>query len=76
VASLARVVGPVLAALLIHSAIAYQGADGLKHYMSDHSLMVTFWTASGIMLAAFLAAVYFTRVYAPEYSDTGTVEAA
>ena len=76
VASLARVVGPVLAALLIHSAIAYQGADGLKHYMSDHSLMVTFWTASGIMLAAFLAAVYFTRVHAPEYSDTGTAEAA
>lgn len=76
VASLARVVGPVLAAVLIHSAMAYQGADGLKHYMSDHSLLVTFWTASGIMLAAFLAAVYFTRVHAPEYSDTETAEAA
>lgn len=76
VASLARVVGPLLAAVLIHSAIAYPGADGLKHYMSDHSLLVTFWTASGIMLAAFLAAVYFTRVHAPEYSDTGTAEAA
>lgn len=75
-ASLARVVGPTLAAILIHSAIPYLGADRDLHYMSDHSLFVTFWTAAAIMLAAFLAAVFFTRVHAAEYSDTGTVEAA
>ena len=76
VASLARVVGPSLAALLIHSAIAHMGADRNSHYMSDHSLFVTFWTAAAIMLVAFLAAVYFTRTHAAEYSDSGVVEAA
>jgi len=76
VASLARVVGPSLAALLIHSAIAHMGADRVSHYMSDHSLFVTFWTAAAIMLVAFLAAVYFTRTHAAEYSDSGVVEAA
>src|SRR5256885_1270516 len=40
VASSARAVGPTLAALLIHSAIAYGGADGQMHFMSDHSLLV------------------------------------
>jgi DHA1 family tetracycline resistance protein-like MFS transporter len=76
VASLARVVGPTLAAILIHSAIPYLGADRDLHYMSDHSLFVTFWTAAAIMLAAFLAAVFFTRVHAADYSDTETAEAA
>lgn len=76
VSSLARAVGPSLAALLIHSAIAYKGLDGQPHFMSDHSLFVTFWTGSGIMFLAFLLAAYFTRVHAPEYSDTGVVEAA
>ena len=57
-ASLARAVGPSLAALLISSSIAHLGADGLPHYMSDHSLFVTFWTGSGIMLLAFLLASY------------------
>lgn len=57
-ASLARAVGPSLAALLISSSIAHLGADGLPHYMSDHSLYVTFWTGSGIMLLAFLLASY------------------
>src|SRR6185503_19219071 len=70
VASLARAVGPALAAFLIHSAVAYRGADGETHYMSDHSLFVTFWTGSGIMFLAFLLAVYFTRVHAPEYSES------
>jgi DHA1 family tetracycline resistance protein-like MFS transporter len=68
-ASLARAVGPSLAALLIHSAIAQPGADGQVHHMSDHSLLVTFWTAAAIMFLAFLLAVYFTRVHAAEYSD-------
>ena len=49
-ASLARAVGPSLAAILISSSIAHLGADGLPHYMSDQSLFVTFWTAAAIML--------------------------
>ena len=57
-ASLARAVGPSLAALLISSSIAHLGADGLPHYMSDHSLFVTFWTGAAIMLVAFFLAFY------------------
>ncbi len=66
VASLARAVGPALAALLIHSAIAYGGADGHPHFMSDHSLFVTFWTASAIMIVALLITIYYSRI-----SDVG-----
>ncbi|MBC8031955.1 MAG: MFS transporter [Pyrinomonadaceae bacterium] len=69
VASLARAVGPALAAVLIHSAIAYQGADGIPHFMSDHSLFTTFWTGAGIMFLAFLLAVYFARAHARDYSS-------
>jgi DHA1 family tetracycline resistance protein-like MFS transporter len=58
-ASLARAVGPSLAALLIHSALPHPGADGQSHHMSDHSLFVTFWTGAAIMFLAFLLAVYF-----------------
>lgn len=76
VASLARAVGPALAALLIHSAIAYRGADGEPHFMSDRSLFITFWTGAAIMFLAFLLAVYFTRIHATDYSDTGVAEAA
>jgi len=60
VASLARAAGPALAAVLIHSAIAYMGADGQSHLMSDFSLFVTFWTASAIMILALLLAVYYS----------------
>jgi DHA1 family tetracycline resistance protein-like MFS transporter len=60
-ASLARAVGPSLAALLISSSIAHLGADGLLHYMSDQSLFVTFWTGAAIMLLAFLLAAYYSR---------------
>jgi DHA1 family tetracycline resistance protein-like MFS transporter len=56
VASLARAVGPFLAAVLINSSIAHLGADGALHYMSDHSLFVTFWTGAAIMLLAFFLA--------------------
>ncbi|MGI9168532.1 MAG: MFS transporter [Pyrinomonadaceae bacterium] len=70
VASLARAVGPSIAALLIHSNSPEMGADGVSHYMSDRSLLITFWTASVIMFLAFLLAVYFRRVQAPEYSDS------
>jgi len=57
-ASLARAVGPSLAAILISSSIAHLGADGAPHYMSDHSLFVTFWTAAAIMFIAFFLAFY------------------
>jgi DHA1 family tetracycline resistance protein-like MFS transporter len=67
VASLARAVGPTLAALLIHSAVAYEGADGQTHFMSDHSLFVIFWTASAIMVVALFLSVYFARTHAAEY---------
>ena len=61
VASLARAVGPFLAAVLINSSVAHLGADGVQHYMSDRSLFVTFWTGAAIMLVAFLLAFYFSR---------------
>lgn len=75
-ASLARAVGPSLAALLIHSAMAQMGADGKPHNMSDHSLFVTFWTGSGIMLLASLLAIYFTRVHAAEFADRAAATVA
>ena len=56
VASLARAVGPFLAAVLINSSVAHLGADGVPHYMSDRSLFVTFWTGAAIMFVAFLLA--------------------
>ncbi len=65
-ASLARAVGPTLAALLISSSIAHLGADGVPHYMSDRSLFVTFWTGSAIMLVASLLAFYFGHVSATD----------
>lgn len=74
--SLARAVGPSIAALLIHSASLHVGADGVAHHMSDRSLFITFWTGSVIMFLAFLLALYFTRVHAPEYSETGVAEPA
>jgi DHA1 family tetracycline resistance protein-like MFS transporter len=74
--SLARAVGPTLAALLIHSHSAYTGADGVPHYMSDRSLRITFWTGSVIMFLASLLAVYFARTRATDFSDAGVVEVA
>ena len=61
VASLARAVGPFLAAILINSSVAHLGADGIPHHMSDRSLFVTFWTAAGVMFVAFFLAVVFKR---------------
>ncbi len=63
VASLARAVGPSIAAALIFSAVAAKGMDGLYHNMNSHTLQLTFWTASGIMLGAFSLAVYFARIH-------------
>jgi hypothetical protein len=54
---------------LIHSAISYQGADGIPHFMSDRSLFATFWTGAGIMFLAFLLAVYFARTHARDYAN-------
>jgi MFS transporter, DHA1 family, tetracycline resistance protein len=76
VASLARAVGPSLAALLINSNVAHQGADGIPHFMSDHSLFVTFWTGAAIMFVAFLLAAYFAKTHASEYRGSNVVEAA
>ena len=75
VASLARAVGPSLAALLISSSVAHMGADGEPHYMSDHSLFVTFWTGAAIMFVAFLLAAYFARSYARKVGDEQVVTA-
>ena len=61
VASLARAVGPSLQALLIASPVAYLGADGDLHFMSDHSLFVTFWTGSGIMFLACFVALFLSQ---------------
>src|SRR6267378_2947238 len=76
VASLARAVGPSIAALLIHSQTPQVGVDGVAHYMSDYSLYVTFWTGAVIMFLAFVLAVYFTRTHAADFTDTGVAEAA
>lgn len=74
VASLARAVGPFLAAILINSSVAHPGADGETHYMSDHSLFVTFWTGAAIMFVAFVLATYFSRVYARQFPQPEVVE--
>jgi MFS transporter, DHA1 family, tetracycline resistance protein len=67
-ASLARVVGPLISAALIASAVATIGANGQLYKMSDQSLRNTFWAAGAIMLAAFFLTAYFTRAHAAEYS--------
>jgi len=76
VASLARAVVPSIAALLIASSVAHQGADGETHFMSDHSLFVTFWTGAAIMFVAFVLAAYFMRTHARDYRETEVAEAA
>ena len=61
VASLARAIGPLLQTILIGTAVAHIGADGLPHHMSDRSLFLTFWTGAAIMFLAFFIAFYFSR---------------
>jgi DHA1 family tetracycline resistance protein-like MFS transporter len=75
VASLARAVGPALAAFLIHSAIAHAGADGQTHFMSDRSLFITFWSASAIMFVALILAVYFARTHDIDHSEASVAAA-
>jgi len=74
VASLARAVGPSLAAVLIYSAVAHVGFDGLPQKMSDASILRTFWTAAGIQFAGFVLALYFWRAHASDYSSTEVAE--
>ena len=75
VASLARVVGPLLSAALIYSAVATVGYDGKPHNMSDRSVALTFWAAAAVMFVAFLLAAYFARAYASEYRRGDAVPA-
>jgi MFS family permease len=75
VASLARTVGPVISAALIYSGVVTLGADKLPHYMSDHSLRLTFWSASVIMFGAFMLAIHFVRSHAAEYKTTDVAPA-
>jgi MFS transporter, DHA1 family, tetracycline resistance protein len=76
VASLARAVGPTIAAFLIYSAIAHSGFDGQAHYMSDRSLLRTFLAAALIQFIGFLLAIYFARRFAGESSEDSMAEAA
>ena len=69
VASLARVVGPLVSAALIYSAAATMGYDGKPHNMSDASVARTFWAAAAVMFVAFLLAAYFARAYASDYRN-------
>jgi len=63
VASVARTVGPSIAAVLIYSAVAHYGFDRQLQNMSDASIQRTFWTAAAIQFMAFLLTVYFARAY-------------
>ena len=73
VASLARAVGPSLAAWLIYSAVSVAGAR--VPHMSDQSVERTFWAAAGIMFLAFLLAAYFAKAHAAEYPHGETASA-
>jgi DHA1 family tetracycline resistance protein-like MFS transporter len=75
VASVARAVGPSIAAVLIYSAVAHFGFDLKPQNMSDASIQRTFWTAAAIQFAAFLLAIYFARAYRGKYSEGEMAEA-
>lgn len=50
-ASMARIIGPALSGILLTSAITKE--------VTDHTAERTFWTATGIMVLAFLLTAYF-----------------
>jgi len=75
VASLARAVGPSLAAALIYSAVAHVGYDGQAQKMSDSSILRTFWCAAAIQFAGFFIALYFARAYGKKYETAEIAEA-
>jgi DHA1 family tetracycline resistance protein-like MFS transporter len=62
--SLARIIGPLVGGYLITNAAAPQ-------HMDDHSLRVTFWTASAITFVALLLALYFARTEVPAAGEVG-----
>lgn len=70
VSSLARAVGPSLAAVLIYSAVAHVGYDGIPQKMSDASLLRTFWAAAVIQFVGLLIALYFARTFGKQYKTT------
>ena len=72
---LARVIGPLISAALIYSAVAHVGQDGKPHNMSDRSVALTFWAAAAVMFVAFLLAAYFARAYASDYRGRDAVPA-
>jgi DHA1 family tetracycline resistance protein-like MFS transporter len=74
VASLARAVGPSLAAVLIYSAVAHVGYDGVPQKMSDASILRTFWTAGVIQFVGLLVALYFARAFGKGYKTAEMVE--
>lgn len=76
VASLARAVGPSLAAVLIYSAVAHVGFDGASQKMSDSSILRTFWAAAAIQFVGLLIALYFARAYGKKYSVSEIAEPA
>ena len=75
VASLARAVGPSLAAALIYSAIAHKGFDGHAQKMSDGSIFRTFWTAAAIQFVGVLISIYFANAFGKQYEHRQAVEA-
>ena len=75
VASLARAVGPTVAAVIIYSAVAHIGYDLKPQNMSDASILRTFWTAAAIQFCAFVLAVYFARAYRGKYAEGEVAEA-
>ena len=74
VASLARAVGPTLAAGLIYSAIAHFSFDGHAMKMSDGSILRTFLVAGAIQFVAFLLAIYFARSFGSQSSNSEIAE--
>src|SRR3989475_4127735 len=76
VASLARAVGPSLAAALIYSAVAHIGYDGHSQKMSDTSIFRTFWTAAAIQFVGSLIALYFARAHGKKYAGAEIAEVA
>ena len=76
VASLARAIGPAIAAFLIYSSIAFPGFDRQPHHMSDAAILRTFWTAATIQFVAFIFAIYLARTYRENYSTGEVAETA
>jgi DHA1 family tetracycline resistance protein-like MFS transporter len=74
VASLARAVGPSVAAFFIYSAVTHMGYDRQPQNMSDASILRTFWTAAAIQFVALVLAIYFARAYRGRYAEGEVAE--